>query len=112
MSTDMDSSNATQIISEQLRANLETTATKAFPGTTQSELRVKFLDALLVIAHGLSATDSQLDNFLIHDADGRICAITDCGQRFKRRDRSRDHIRAHLDDRRYICDGQCGKPGW
>ena len=108
----MDSSTATQIISKQLRAKLETTATNAFPGAAQFELRVKFLDVLLVIEHGFSATDSQLDNFLIHDANGRICAITNCGQRFKRRDRSRDHIRAHLEDRPYVCDGQCGKPGW
>src|SRR5258706_10446530 len=112
MSTDMDFSNATQTISEQLRANLEATATKAFPGTTQAELRVKFLDVLLVIANGHSATDSQLDDFLIHDANRRICAITDCGQIFKRRDKSRVHIRAHLDDRPYVCYGQCGEPVW
>ena len=112
MSTEMNSSNATQIISEQLKTTLEEKAQKAFPRTTQSELRVKFLDVLLVIAHGISATDTQLDDFLVHDANGRICAITDCAQRFSRRDRSRDHIRVHLDDRPYVCDGQCGKPGW
>ena len=87
-------------------------AQNAFPGTTQSELRGNFLDVLLVIAQGLSATDSQLDSFLMHNGNERICAIADCGQRFKRRDRSRDHIRMHLDDRPYVCDGQCGKPKW
>ena len=112
MSLDMNSSNATQVISEQLKATLEEGAQKAFPGATQSELRAKFLDVLLEIAHGISATDSQLDDFLVQDANGRTCVITDCGQRFKRRDRSRDHIRVHLDDRAYICNGQCGKPGW
>jgi len=93
-------------------AVLETTAQKAFPGTTQPELRIKFLDVLLVIAQGSSATDCQLDDFLTQDGNERICAIADCGQRFKRRDRSRDHIRVHLDYRPYICDGQCGKPDW
>jgi hypothetical protein len=88
------------------------TAQKAFPGPAQSELCVNFLDVLLVTTQGFSATDSQLDNFLVHDRNERICAIADCGQRFKRRDRSRDHIRVHLADRPYVCDGQCGKPGW
>jgi len=112
MSTDANSSSPTQTISERRRANLEMAAQEAFPGTAQSELRVNFLDVLLAIAQGFSATNKQLDKFLVHTKNERICAIANCGQRFKRRDRSRDHIRVHLDDRPYACDGECGKPGW
>jgi hypothetical protein len=93
-------------------ASLEMTAQKAFPETTQSELRIKYQGVLLVIVQGSSATDSQLDDFLVHDGNERICAIADCGQRFKRRDRARDHIRVHIEDRPYICGGQCGKLEW
>ena len=112
MSTTSSSSTPMQTVNEQLTAVLETTAQKAFPGGTQSELRREFLSALLIIAKGSSATDSQLDNFLVRNGEERICIVADCGQRFKRRDRSRDHIRMHLDYRPYGCDGQCGKPKW
>jgi hypothetical protein len=93
-------------------ATLETAAQKAFPGAIQFELRAKFLDTLFAIAQGFPVTDSQLDDFLARHGNERICTVADCGQRFKRRDRSRDHIRVHLDHRPYTCGGQCGKPGW
>jgi hypothetical protein len=112
MASDSDSSNATHIISEQLKAMLEMAAQKAFPEATQSELRLKFLDALIAIAQGSPATDDQLDDFLVRSGNERICTLAGCGQRFKRRDRGRDHVRKHLDYRPYACDGRCGKPGW
>lgn len=112
MSTNSTSSNSEQIISEQLMAMLETRAQKAFPGAAQSGLRRECLSVLLAIAQGSSVTNNQLDSFLARDNHERICAVADCGQRFKRRDRSRDHIRVHLDYRPYGCDGRCGKPGW
>lgn len=112
MSTNSSFSSPMQTVSEQLTAALKTTAQTAFPGATQSELRGEFLNALLIIAQGSSVTDSQLDNFLVHEGNERICIVAECGQRFKRRDRSRDHIRMHLDYRPFACDGQCGKPGW
>ena len=112
MPTPSTSSTPMQIVSEHLAADLETTAQKAFPGASQSELRREFLNVLLIIAQGSLATDGQLDNFLVRDSNERICIVADCGQRFKRQDRSRDHIRVHLDYRPYGCDGQCGKPEW
>ena len=112
MDTDTISSNPAQILSGQHTAMLETTARKAFPAVTQSDLRLKFLDILLLIAQGSSAPDSQLDSFLVRNGNGRSCTVGDCGQTFKRRDRARDHIRVHLDYRPYACDGQCGKAEW
>ena len=108
----MDSSIAPSLPNIEARGEEIIAAEAAFPGTGQSTFRYSYIEILSRLREGEAVPPEWLDNLLIRQPERRQCPFKDCGKQFRRRDRARAHIRKHLDNRAFACDGECGDSNW
>jgi hypothetical protein len=87
-------------------------AEAAFPEVDQSNFRHCYTRILCRLREGGAVSPELLDGLLVRQPKCRQCPFKGCGKHFKRRDRARSHIRKHLDDRAFACDGECGIQNW
>ena len=84
----------------------------AFRDADQSNFQHCYIKVLRLIREREAVPPELLDGLLVHQRTRRQCPFKGCGKQFKRRDRSRSHIRKHLDDRAFTCDGKCRDTNW
>jgi len=108
----MDSSIAPSLPNIELRREEFTAAEAAFPDADQSSFRDSYTRILCRLREGEDVSPELLDGLLVRQPKYRKCPFKECRKQFKRRDRARSHIRKHLDDRAFACDGECGDTNW
>jgi hypothetical protein len=87
-------------------------AEAAFPDADQSTFRDCYTRIICRLREGGPVLPEQLDDLLVRQSKCRQCPFRDCGKQFNRRDRARAHVRKHLNNRTFACDGECGDSNW
>lgn len=108
----MDPSIASSLPNIEARSEEIAAAEAAFPDADQSNLRHCYTRLLCRIREREAVLPELLDGLLGGEPKSRQCTLKGCGKHFRRRDRARAHIRKHLDDRAFTCDGECGDTNW